>query len=102
MVTPSMPQNTAVPSDWRISAPAPVAIISGSTPRMKAKDVIRIGRKPHARGLGRRLEAVLAVLLVLPRELDDQDRVLGRQADQHDEADLGQDVHVHGPRAEAR
>ena len=24
-VTPSMPQNTAVPSDWRISAPAPVA-----------------------------------------------------------------------------
>jgi hypothetical protein len=24
-VTPSIPENTAVPSDWRISAPAPVA-----------------------------------------------------------------------------
>ena len=40
-----MPANTAVPSDWRISAPAPVATASGATPSMKAKDVIRIGRK---------------------------------------------------------
>ena len=40
-----MPENTAVPSDWRISAPAPCAIISGTTPRMKAKEVIRIGRR---------------------------------------------------------
>src|ERR1700730_8266951 len=43
-VTPSIPENTAVPSDWRISAPAPVATMSGATPRMNAKDVIRIGR----------------------------------------------------------
>ena len=28
-------------------------------------------------------------------EFDDQDRVLGRQADQHDEADLRIDVHLH-------
>ena len=67
---------------------------------MKAKEVIRIGREPHARGLGRRLEPILAMLLVLPRELDDQNRVLGRQSDQHDEADLGEDVHVHGPEQE--
>ena len=51
----------------------------------------------HARRFGRRLEAVLAVLLVLPRELHDQNCVLGRETDQHDEADLGEDVHVHGP-----
>ena len=43
-VTPNMPANTAVPSEWRISAPAPVATTSGKTPRMKANDVIRIGR----------------------------------------------------------
>ena len=39
-----MPPNTVVPIDWRLAAPAPVAIISGTTPRMKAKAVIRIGR----------------------------------------------------------
>ena len=39
-----MPAKTAVPRDWRISAPAPVATTSGATPRMKASDVIRIGR----------------------------------------------------------
>jgi len=44
-VTPSIPKNTAVPSAWRSSAPGPVAITSGMTPRMKAKDVIRIGRR---------------------------------------------------------
>ena len=43
-VTPIMPLKTAVPSDCRISAPAPVAITSGTTPRMKAKEVMRIGR----------------------------------------------------------
>src|ERR1700724_3756151 len=43
-VTPSMPLNTAVPSDRRISDPAPVATIRGTTPMMKAKEVIRSGR----------------------------------------------------------
>src|SRR5262249_33188960 len=36
--------NTAVPSDLRISAPAPEAMHNGTTPRMKANDVIRMGR----------------------------------------------------------
>ena len=40
-----MPLNTLMPSERRAFAPAPVARTSGSTPRMKAKDVIRIGRK---------------------------------------------------------
>ena len=56
--------------------------------------------QPHPGGFGRRLEAVLAMLLVLARELDDQDGVLGRQADQHDEADLGEDIHVHAAEQE--
>src|SRR5262249_14536489 len=43
-VTPIIPAKTAVPSDCRISAPAPTAIVSGSTPKMNASDVIRIGR----------------------------------------------------------
>ena len=43
-VTPSMPLNTAIPSDRRISAPAPAATTSGITPMMKANEVIRIGR----------------------------------------------------------
>ena len=33
-------------------------------------------------------------MLELARELDDQDRVLARQADQHQEPDLGEDVVV--------
>lgn len=39
-----MPEATATPSGMRISAPAPLATASGITPRIKAKDVIRIGR----------------------------------------------------------
>src|SRR5215813_12148248 len=44
-VTPSIPKSTAVPSDCRISAPAPVATTSGATPRMNENEVIRIGRR---------------------------------------------------------
>lgn len=40
-----MPVNTLIPRDLRELAPAPVASTSGNTPRIKAKDVIRIGRK---------------------------------------------------------
>src|SRR5512146_646094 len=39
-----MPENTVMPIDLRALAPAPVAITSGTTPRMKANEVIRIGR----------------------------------------------------------
>ena len=43
-VEASMPENTVMPIDLRALAPAPVASTSGTTPRMKAKEVIRIGR----------------------------------------------------------
>jgi len=39
-----MPQRTAVPSVRRISAPAPLLITSGTTPRMNANEVITMGR----------------------------------------------------------
>jgi hypothetical protein len=61
---------------------------------MKASDVIRIGPQPQARGFDAAGEAVASLLLELPRELHDQDRVLCRKADQHHEADLGQDIVV--------
>ncbi len=86
--------NTVVPSAWRISEPAPSAIISGTTPRMKAKEVIRIGRRRV------RAASIAASMRSRPsrfrlaRELDDQDGVLGRQPDQHHQADLGQDIVV--------
>ena len=93
-VTPSMPLNTAMPSDRRISAPAPAATISGTTPKMNANDVIKIGRSRSRDASSSRLEARLAFLVQLPGELDDQDRVLARQPDEHDQADLHEDVHI--------
>ena len=41
----SIPQNTAVPMTFCAPAPAPLASMSGTPPRMNAKAVIRIGRK---------------------------------------------------------
>jgi His/Glu/Gln/Arg/opine family amino acid ABC transporter permease subunit len=43
-VEPIMPVRTAIPIDFCALAPAPVCSTSGTTPRMKAIDVIRIGR----------------------------------------------------------
>jgi hypothetical protein len=40
-------------------------------------------------------------LLLLARELDDQNGVLGSQADENNEADLCQDIDGHAPHEEA-
>jgi hypothetical protein len=45
LVAPSIPKNTLVPTERRLAAPAPLAITNGATPRMKASDVMRMGRK---------------------------------------------------------
>src|ERR1019366_4940178 len=42
LVANSMPANTPVPIECRLAAPAPLASISGSTPRMNANDVMRM------------------------------------------------------------
>src|SRR3954464_15639377 len=45
ITTATMPPITTVPSDCWLAPPAPWAIAIGSTPQMKARPVIRIGRK---------------------------------------------------------
>ena len=49
----------------------------------------------QAAGLDDGCQRRIAMLLALSGEFDDQDGVLGRQADQHDEGDLRHDVVVH-------
>src|SRR5262249_28293845 len=44
-VEANIPLPTAMPRERRALAPAPLASTSGSTPRMKVKEVIMIGRK---------------------------------------------------------
>ena len=56
---------------------------------MKAKLVIITARKRGLRAHDRRLLDRLAVLALLLGEFDDQDAVLGRERDQHHDADLG-------------
>jgi glutamate formiminotransferase len=44
-VAASIPPITVVPMIWRATDPAPLAVHSGTHPRMNANDVIRIGRR---------------------------------------------------------
>ena len=68
-----MPPKTVVPTEWRPAWPAPEASTSGSTPRMKANEVIRMGRRRM------RAASTAASTMDSPRspellgELDDQD-----------------------------
>jgi hypothetical protein len=58
--------------------------------------------KPRLCRLDGHLERGGAAFLGLLGEFDDQDRVLGGKRDEHDQADLGQDVVVHPPQVHAR
>ncbi|MNR41494.1 hypothetical protein D3C85_1598890 [compost metagenome] len=44
-VAASMPPITGQPRAWRLAAPAPLEVTSGTQPRMKASDVMAMGRK---------------------------------------------------------
>jgi hypothetical protein len=44
----NIPPTTAVPTECRPNRPAPVAKTRGSIPKMKANDVIRIGRNRNS------------------------------------------------------
>jgi hypothetical protein len=68
---------------------------------MKAKDVIRIGRK-RPRPFDRGVENAYALRVPLARHLDDQDGVLRRQRDQHHDADLDIKIVVDPQRVENR
>ena len=43
-VAANIPPNTPVPMEWRLAAPAPEAITRGTTPKIKAMEVMMIGR----------------------------------------------------------
>jgi hypothetical protein len=86
-----MPPITPVPMARWLAEPAPLASTSGSTPRMKASEVIRIGRKRRCAASSTASTGPCPAVQVL-RELDDQHRVLRRQADDRDQADLEVDV----------
>ena len=84
-------------------APAPVASVSGTVPSTMAPVVIRMGRSRSV-VLDHRIAHGLSLGAQLVGELDDQNAVLGDQADQGDEADLAIDVERAAPpqRAAAR
>jgi hypothetical protein len=67
---------------------------SGTTPMMKAIDRHEDGAQSQAACLQHRRHRIQPFGLLGPRELDDKDRILRRQPDEHDEADLGEDVVV--------
>src|SRR5205814_7655235 len=52
------------------------------------------GAQTQSAGFEHGAHYVHAFLLLVLRELDDQDGVLARKADQHDQSDLGEDVVV--------
>ena len=58
------------------------------TPAMKAMEVIRMGRSRSRAASSAASQRLQASLLMLHRELHDQDRVLGGQADGGEQADL--------------
>ena len=94
-----------MPSEFRLYAPAPVARAIGRTPMMKANEVIRIGRsRCRDASLAESMMLIPCFCMQLDAELDDQDRVLRLQADQHHQADLAEDVqrHVVDPEADDR
>ena len=101
-VATSMPQNTPVPITFCAPAPAPLACISGTTPEDEGEGRHQDRPEAQAGRLERGLLERHAAIVLRLGELDDQDRVLGRQADQHDQADLHVDVVVvaHQPDAE--
>src|SRR4029453_1175494 len=90
-----IPPNTTVPMACWLAAPAPVATISGTTPRIKANEVITMGRNR------RRVASTAASMMDRPipevevaGELHDEDRVLARERDHEHQADLGVQVVV--------
>ena len=87
-----MPPNTAVPTEWR---PGLAGALRGDE-RQHAEDERERGHQnrtePDPRGFDRGLRNRQPALAQLLGEFDDQDRVLGGKADQHDQADLTVDV----------
>ena len=93
-VAVKVPPTTARPMAFWPPAPAPVAIARGSTPKTKAKLVIRIGRSRSLAASIAESNACRADAHPVLGEFDDQDRILAGKADRRDQADLEIDVVV--------
>ena len=96
-VAVSMPPMTAVPITLRATAPEPEAMARGTHPRIKAKEVMRIGRRRKPGAFQGRIRNIPALLVLDLGKLHDKNGVFGRQPDEHDEADLGIEVQFHVP-----
>jgi hypothetical protein len=77
---------TPVPIARWLAEPAPLASTSGNTPRMKAIEVMMMGRKRRWAASSTASTSACAPGLQVLGELDDQHRVLGAQADDGDQA----------------
>jgi hypothetical protein len=93
-VAATIPAITVVPICRRERLPAPSAFHRGKQPKMKANEVIRTGRNRSFAPVERRLDQWPALLQLSLGELHDEDGVLGREPDEHHQADLPVDVEL--------
>ena len=91
-VPTSIPPTAAVPMVRLPIAPGPVATTSGKEAGDEGEGGHQDRPEPQLAPFDGRILDARPFLAPLHRELDDQDRVLAEQADQHDQADLGVDV----------
>ncbi len=96
-----MPLKTAVPSARRISAAGPIGQHQRNNAENKGEGGHQNRTQPQPAGLDGRVRPVQAGVLPLPGEFDDQDGVLAGQPDQHDKADLRENIVVHAARPDA-
>ena len=90
----SMPPMTMVPSTWRETAPAPLASPQRNAAEDKGECGHEDGPEPQSRPGERGVKQRFAGFVFGLGELDDEDGVFGRKADQHNEADLRVDIVV--------
>ena len=87
-VVASIPPNTPVLMEFRLAAPAPVATTSGNTPRMKATDVMIIGRKRRCAVFECRILQRLACGVNADLQTPRSGGVFGSQPDQRNQSNL--------------
>ena len=87
-----MPPMTPVPMARRLLAPAPVAMAMGTQPRMKAREVMTMGRRRRRAASTAASHGGHPGPPVFGGELDDQDGVLGRKPDEGHQPHLKVDV----------
>ena len=91
-VSKAIPMITTVPSVRRATLPAPEAIHNGTHPRMNASDVMKSAPTAYPHSFQRRVDQTSSLLELDLREFDDQDRVLRREPDEHNQTDLRVDI----------